>query len=527
MTKPHLAKCHLAFATSLALAGALCTATALAQPDTAAGLAATVRAQLQARDPDAALETLGKLEATRGAQPADYDLLFLQGVTWQELALRGKSVDRAQAIDRSQQAYRQALALRPGAPAVFNNLGNLNATAGRDAEAEDWYRQAAGAGGERRGFYLANYARALDKRDPRQAFETARAALQASPVDEPLRAYVGELAARAGTDDEFLQFLMDSARGGHTRLVTTLAASDLKGNPGRPAAARAAALMLLAQSIDKDMASQAPAPAPALLADLASLPGDPGIAAGGRQLSRVAAPGPVPAAHELGWWNRERTRHLEPSRAGVMRNLLTTIARQRPQQAEPALRTAIELGDTGPDPDAFLRLVEHYVNQRREPQLRELMQRYEFELFSEKSVAYQRNDWRLIHRMHLSLGMTYAYMKVWTSSSSPFQNATFQLENAARAARQFNEQAKSGGRPDRLAMPAAAVLKLAEAYEAQGQRDRATQLRLDEAQALSAAQRKGDSAEVFESIRADDVKRLNANSQQAYKRLGSVIEKVE
>jgi hypothetical protein len=210
-----------------------------------------------------------------------------------------------------------------------------------------------------------------------------------------------------------------------------------------------------------------------------------------------------------------------------MRQLLTTIARQQPEKAEPALRTAIELGDTGPDPEAFLRLVEHYVNQRREPQLRELMQRYEYELFSEKGEAYRRNDWRLIHRMHLSLGMTYAYMKVWRSSSSPFQNATFQLENAAVAAKRFNETAQRTGRPERLAMPPAAVLKLAEAYEAEGQRDRATQLRLDEAQALSAAQRKGDSAEVFESIRTDDVKRLNANSQQAYKRLGDSLVKVD
>jgi hypothetical protein len=285
-------------------------------------------------------------------------------------------------------------------------------------------------------------------------------------------------------------------------------------------------LMALALAIDKDMASQAPAPTPALLADLSRLPGDAGVAAGGQQLARVAS-GAVPDARELGWWNRERTRYLEPSRAGVMRQLLTTIARQQPQKAEPALRAAIELGDTGPDPEAFLRLVEHYVNQRREPQLRELMQRYEYELFSEKGEAYRRNDWRLIHRMHLSLGMTYAYMKVWRSSSSPFQNATFQLENAAVAAKRFNETAQRAGRPERLAMPAAAVLKLAEAYEADGQRDRATQLRLDEAQALSAAQRKGDSAEVFESIRTDDVKRLNANSQQAYKRLGDSMVKVD
>lgn len=518
---------HPAFAAiGLVLAGTLCAGNAFAQPDKDASLAATVRAQLQARDPDAALATLGKLEASRGAQPADYDLLFLQGVTWQELALRGKSVDRAQALERSQQAYQQALTLRPGAPAVFNNLGNLDAAAGRDAEAESWYRQAAAAGGERRGFYLANYARALEKRDPKQALETAQSALQASPGDDGLRAYVGELATRAGTDDQFLQFLQDNARQGHTRLVTTLATRDLKDNPARAPAARAASLMMLAQAIDKDMASQAPAPTPALLAELSRLPGDAGIAAGGQQLARVAS-GAVPDARELGWWNRERTRYLEPSRAGVMRQLLTTIARQQPQKAEPALRAAIELGDTGPDPEAFLRLVEHYVNQRREPQLRELMQRYEYELFSEKGEAYRRNDWRLIHRMHLSLGMTYAYMKIWRSSSSPFQNATFQLENAAVAAKRFNETAQRAGRPERLAMPPAAVLKLAEAYEAEGQRDRATQLRLDEAQALSAAQRKGDSAEVFESIRADDVKRLNTTSQQAYKRLGDTIVKVE
>jgi len=62
----------------------LAAATAFAQADDPKQLAATVKAELEARNPDGALDALNRLEKIRGAQAPDYEFLFLKGVTWQE-----------------------------------------------------------------------------------------------------------------------------------------------------------------------------------------------------------------------------------------------------------------------------------------------------------------------------------------------------------------------------------------------------------------------------------------------------------
>jgi tetratricopeptide (TPR) repeat protein len=447
-------------------------------------------------------------------------MLFLQGVTWQQLASSGKSVDRAQAIERSKQAYLDALKLRPQAPAIFNNLGSLYTLAGDETTADDWYRKAVAADDKRRGYYALNYARALEKRDQKEALRYAQMALKASPDNDEVRAYVGALARSAGSGDEFLQFLVDSAYKGHTKVVTSLALQDLTSDVPRPEAGKSHVLAVLAFALTRDRTALAQQPAPQLIDDLKRVV-DTDASIGAQQLVRVLS-APPSTASELGWWNRDRVRALDRSRAAVMRELLISLGLQRtqkdPQDGERLLMSAIELGDRGPDPDAFLRLVELYVNQGQTSRLQELMRRYEVELFSEKGEAYQRNDMQLVYRMHLALGMTYAYMNVW-SSPSPFQNATFQLENAGRAAERFNEQARRSGKTERLVMPPAAVLKLSEAYATAGQRDRATQLRIDSADALSTARRTADSVEVFRTIQKEDVARLGVASKEKYRAL--------
>lgn len=278
---------------------------------------------------------------------------------------------------------------------------------------------------------------------------------------------------------------------------------------------------MLAFALSRDQVALAQPPASELIDGLRHVVGDAEASFGAAQLSRVLTDPPF-SASELRWWNQERVQALDRTRSTVMRDLLLALGLQReqkgPRDSERLFMSAIELGDRGPDPDAFLRQVELYVNQRQDSKLQALMRRYEVKLFSEKGEAYRRNDMQVVYRMHLALGMTYAYMNVW-SSLSPFQNATFQLENAGRAAERFNDQAKRTGKADRLAMPPAAVLKLSEAYVATGQRDRATQLRLDSAGALASARRPVDRAEVFQTIRKDEVARLNAASKEKYRAL--------
>jgi hypothetical protein len=148
------------------------------------------------------------------------------------------------------------------------------------------------------------------------------------------------------------------------------------------------------------------------------------------------------------------------------------------------------------------------------------MQRYQFEMFSEKSHAYAEGNWPLIYRMHVALGMTYAYLKTWTSQSN-YQNAIFQLSNAMTAAERANKDPR--WKDTALALPPVGVEKLAEGYLAIGQKDLALNVRIDGAAALDRIGYLRDSAKVFRAIPAGDVATLNAESRVKYEELRSKL----
>jgi len=128
--------------TTLATAAvALAAAAGLAQAQSdEKQLADTVRVQLQARDPESALRTLERLQAQRGAQAPDYDLLFLQGVTWQELDARGHGLNREKAAEQARKAYLQALELRPNVPASSQKSRTRAASPGASSSAASMSR---------------------------------------------------------------------------------------------------------------------------------------------------------------------------------------------------------------------------------------------------------------------------------------------------------------------------------------------------------------------------------------------------
>jgi hypothetical protein len=184
---------------------------------------------------------------------------------------------------------------------------------------------------------------------------------------------------------------------------------------------------------------------------------------------------------------------------------------------------AIDLGDKGPDPDAFLRLVELYASAGAGEQLAKatqelaaLMERYQNAMFQEKGAAYQAENWELIYRMHVALGMTYAYLKAW-HSEVPYQNAIFQLSHAMQAADRANSQRRDGGKL--LALPPVGIEKLAQAYIATGRKDLALRARIDGATALMKVRHVQDSADVFHSIPTADIPVLDEGSRAKYEAL--------
>lgn len=498
-----------------------------AQPEADARLAAQARALVASQEPQAALDLLARREA---ASAPGFDVLFAKGLALQSLATTtAPSAERGSMAREAESAYKQALELRPGSAAVLNNLGALAASAGHDSDAGHWYERAVGEGGARRAYYALNYARHLETRDPQAAQRYASMALEGAPQSDEARELLARLLARPGAPaDGLLRLLEDSVRQGRTRFAASTALRELvQPAEPRPATDRAALLTAVALAVAGDRSVLAAATPPDYLAELRKVDEQPGLGGGRRQLEAVLFAPPA-SARELDWWRSSASLPaLTQTRHAVMLKLLRGLGEQQlprqPEKAERWLRLAVEFGERGPDPDAFLRLVELYVNTRQEPRVRELMDRYQWELFSEKSAAYGRNDWAQIYRLHLALGMTYAHMGVWQSSNSPYQNAVFQLENAGRAAERFNRGAEQKNQPERLALPAVATLKLSQGYVALGQPTRATEAKIKAAGTLQDLKRGPESADLLRSIDEAELRRLPAVQVQQYERLKNAL----
>jgi hypothetical protein len=488
-----------------------------AQGSTADGDALTVaRQQLDAGNP---LGTLAALDAD--AAPPGFQQQFLRGVAWQELALSSSQSSQAPAWwAKARQAYDQALTFRPQSSAVFTNLALLASAQGDKADARQWYQKAADGPEARGGLYALNYARFLDSQgDVASAIDYATRAWKAAPTGSAARQTLASLYVKAPGDERLPAFLAAQLADGETLFVLSTALDALQSANPRPRPQRISLLVIVAASISRDPVQLAKSPEDRLYRRLLALEEDPEIGAAARQLGQVLWKAPD-SPQGISQWSSDTPRlaarpPLTPR--SEMRHLLQGLAAQQgsrdAKRAEGWLRLAVEIGDRGPDPDAFLQLVGWLANTNRLAELPPLMERYQWELFSEKSSAYARGDWPEIFRLHLALGMTYAQMKVWTSAE-PYQNAIFQLEHARLAA-----EHGGGTGADRLVLPPAATLQLAQGYQATGNAKRATLVKLDAAARLQQAERPVERNDVLTAIRPGELDGMDEAVKQQYKAL--------
>jgi len=519
---------------SIAALALFCLPAAAAEPAPAAtaadlrGLVATGRAQ----QATALAEQIGR---SPGDGRAGAELAMLQGAAWQERARQASDpAERAQATDRARAAYQQALGLAPESSAILNNLALLEAAAGNDEAARGYFERAvrpsvlsypasafASQPDPRRPGYLLNYARYLQARDPAAAASAAMQAVKLAPTDAAAGRLLATLLARQGAS-ALAPFLSGELDAGRTTFVLDTSLALLAAPDGAPAGSGEALLPAAAAAICADPVLLGTGPGPEALGRLAGLAAGPGpLADAARQLQSTLTE-PPPGLAALGWWNDGSATGLRkyPTRKTVLRSLLYGLGSQRmktaPGQAARWLRLAIDAGDQGPDPDAFVRLVELYVQTGQRPQLGELMSRYQYELFSEKSTAYMRQDWPQIYKLHLALGTTYAYLGQWDNPSNPIQSARFQLEHAKLAADSGNAVAQRKGQPQTLALPAQSVQQLAGYYVAKGEAPKAAALQLDAARQLKEAARPNESRAVLEKIEPGALKSAGPGAQVRY-----------
>jgi len=484
---------------AIVLAAAWCVAGAsLAQ--TADEVARAQR--LVVTDPARASEYVAELRA-KGAPEREFDLAFLAGVAAQRSA--GEGAAKRDALEQARAAYAEAAELNPKSSAVAYNQFTVLATLGDEAgalrELERALALAAESKDPKLALYQLRYAESLAKREPEHAVQALEALLASAP---------GEARALALLEELYLAHSPEklAALGARALAAGELAAAEqsalaLLEAERTPADARHEALRLLAATWARSGSALTAARSKnAMRAFKAQR--DAAVAARAQEL--LAALGG--AKGEFPTWSRDTATSPSLARSGraIFRDLLRALAQQwlrgaepRAAEAERALLAAIPLGDHGPDPDAFLEATSVYANAARPEAIRALMGRYEFELFSEKSAAYARDDYALVHRMHLALGLTYAALDVWKSPSQ-FQNAFFQLDAAMLAARRFNERQPAGSK-ERLAAPALAIEKLAKAYDDRGDWQQGLRVRSEGSAALQAAGRLEEQRIIVENLR--------------------------
>lgn len=339
---------------------------------------------------------------------------------------------------------------------------------------------------------------------------------------------LAKLYAGSPADDRLAPFLARGVLDGYTLSSMSTAFDELSAAPARPSMQRDQLMVVVAMALARETTARPngldATTAKDVSSRLAALSADAGVGPAAQQLQRVLFD-PPGSASSVPWWRKTQPTVGTPAMSpmSALRDLTIALgvqhgARDR-ERAERWLRIGIEAGEHGPDPDAFLRLVELYTNTDQSNRLKPLMDQYQWELFSEKSGAYTRGDWPAIYRLHLALGMTYAEMRVW-SSSTPFQNAVFQLSNASIAADQINKMpVPAGQQPRRVALPPAAALKLSEGYAATGQSYKALSIKLDSAVKLHEAQRVMESSDLLKTLPQAEVQKLNPADLNKYRGL--------
>jgi hypothetical protein len=497
--------------------------TAWGQTPTPQEASARLRSFLATGQLTEAANLVSQIQADPSFPAPDTNLLMLQGALYQEQSRQASDpTTRSTLVDKARDNYTRALKLSPESGAIMSNLALLEASVGADAAARSMFEAAVRAKDDRRATYALNYARYLLDRDPAAARTYAWMAVKASPENKTAHDLLLD-TYKAGPRSDLVAFLASELDAGRTTsvLATTL---DTLAAPGATGGAGDQLITLAAAAIAADRVLLSAGPGEAAMGKLAKLAQDSDVRAGAAQL-RLALTDPPGSLSALGWWIDPAKTQLRsfPTRKSVMRGLLRGLGEQRaksnPRASEQWLRLAIDAGDQGPDPEAFVRLVETYVNSGQRGRINELMGRYENQLFNEKGGAYMREDWPLIYRMHLALGTTYAYLGQWENNARPTQSASFQLENAKKAAERGNEMLKRQNLPPNLALPPPAAKQLADFYVSKGDSRKAVTLQLDVAKQLRDTARPNESKQVLTAINPSQLKGMGGETEAGFKTL--------
>jgi len=459
-------------------------------------LAVQGKSALQLEDFDLAREHFdtGLVEA-REQQNRDYlvRFLFYSGLTDQ---VEGEKQNDDELLRSAEAFYLRVLEFQPDSASTMVNLAQVKNRLGDDAAAEELFDRALSLEPEKAPLYARSYAESLlEAGRGEDASRVLKTVAERDPQNIP--AQTALLDVYLGGEDpgeELLDHLWRLVEQGDVLRAQDGALRALEN--ARIASFRKAELLtILVASLSRQFQGPVGFEESGVAQRLPTLDDDPAIDRGIEELLALYRLVGDYSEVTFDWWADAGERRRDPQRGiwprdafrGLMRSLGSWYEqRGEGEVAESCYETAATLAPGELDPAAIRDLVDLYARQKNTSKIKELADRYTFELFEGKGAAYRNSQLEKIYEYHRTLGQIYGNLatrdpQLWGDSST-VTSAIFQLEHALRAGESL-EQASSRetGQVKTYVDPGLFDL-LAQGYEQTNEAARGRELRLEAAE---------------------------------------------
>ncbi len=445
-----------------------------------------------------------------GEREREADFLFYQALTrqrqseedlgpgeyppeWEESDWNPQRV----ALRTAARLYTEMLRLRPDSGPALNNLAQVRARLGQPQRARDLYQRAITLEDGRQGIYATNLADLLADIGDESATEyykiaavqTANSRAHETVAEELLAQASEDLAAGGGLDDSegLLAYLWELVETRKTAWARDAALDALDrvswGTRGKRRLLAIVVAALGEQSYDPVAFLQTET------ADrLRGLSWDDDVGRGAAEVLLVHQAEQL-AYESFDWWAGSVKHERDPKRGVWGQDAFLSLVRSigdwyheagDAEQAKQYYFVAGNLDSFMPDPEAYLRLADLYVEQGDLAGLKALMTSgpSEEKLFHGKAEVYRTSRLRRIYDYHCALGVIYSHLGRWEDTGPA--SAIFQLERAVDVAHRLNCDAPVGA--VRVDVEPRIVEFLSTGYEARGWEALAVEVRIEAAE---------------------------------------------
>lgn len=445
-------------------------------------------------------------EAANNAK-ATAKFAFKLGLTAQEYlsTLPTQSEKRRIASDNARIHYLKVLEIRPDSAAAANNLAEVYREQGRNEQAEHFYKRAIKSDDPRQALYLRNYANWLGETGKyEQAVPVYKRLVKLQPQSS--EAHRALMSHYLKNPERLAEYVWELEIAGQVRRAQLASLEGLEASPASTSA-RTELLAAFVAALGSEYFDPKTFTASRRAVRLQAFRDDLAIGQGVQELfTLLSAQSWDPNLYD--WWRERGSSYQDPERGMWPRDAFRRLIRsmggwfKRAGEREVAklfLEMSAVLEHDDPDPKAFRDLTDIYIEAGDLNAVKNLMDRFEVEMFTGKGEAYRRSQQGKILEYHSILGKVYAHIGEWGNSSTP-ASAIFQLEHARTVAGRLERQDDA---PPNFNADLAVLL--ARSYEAVDRNNEAIAVRLDTANRYHAIGNTKDAARLLRPLRDQPV----------------------